>query len=322
MHLSVIICTNNPREDYLRRTLDALQQQTLPRDQWELLLIDNASEEPLAGQWDLSWHPNGRHVREDELGLTPARLRGIQESSGELLVFVDDDNVLQGEYLEICIGIAHDQPHLGCFGAGLLEPEFETTPAEELLPFTEMLALRSVARASWSNVAEDCWVPWGAGLGVRRSVAEQHKSVLQSSRLGMLLDRKGDALNSCGDNQISWTACTMGYGRGVFPELRVLHLIDRRREQRAYLLKLAQGHAYSHAILNAIHGLPTDPTENEPNIWQVIQAAASLSVSRFFYEGQRWWGWRSKPLVEKEFERARCAGVQQALELLKQETDE
>jgi len=49
MRLSVIICTHNPREDYLRRTLEAFEKQTLPRDQWELQLVDNASNEALAG---------------------------------------------------------------------------------------------------------------------------------------------------------------------------------------------------------------------------------------------------------------------------------
>src|SRR3989337_147732 len=97
--LSVIICTHNPRPDYLRRALDALKAQTLPLEQWELLFIDNASRERLADLWDISWHPHARHVRESELGLTPARLRGIQESRGEVLVFIDDDNVLASDFL-------------------------------------------------------------------------------------------------------------------------------------------------------------------------------------------------------------------------------
>ena len=42
--ISAIICTHNPRPDYLRRVLDALKAQTLPKEQWELLLIDNASK--------------------------------------------------------------------------------------------------------------------------------------------------------------------------------------------------------------------------------------------------------------------------------------
>src|SRR5580658_7466146 len=108
--ISVIICAHNPRRDYLSRALDALKAQSLPREQWELLLIDNASKEPLANSLDLSWHRGGRHVLEKELGLTPARLRGIREASGEVLVFVDDDNVLAPDYLDHALGIARSHP--------------------------------------------------------------------------------------------------------------------------------------------------------------------------------------------------------------------
>lgn len=42
----------------------------------QLLLIDNASKATLASTWDLSWHPRARQIREEELGLTRARLPG------------------------------------------------------------------------------------------------------------------------------------------------------------------------------------------------------------------------------------------------------
>jgi glycosyltransferase involved in cell wall biosynthesis len=45
--ISVIICTHNPREDYLRQTLAAWRAQTLPTAQGELRLIDNASKRNL-----------------------------------------------------------------------------------------------------------------------------------------------------------------------------------------------------------------------------------------------------------------------------------
>ncbi len=92
--ISVILCTHNPRADYLDRVLVGLRRQTLSFQHWELVLIDNASKEKVADRFDIGWHPNGRNIREDELSLTPARLRGIAESVAELLVFVDDDNVL------------------------------------------------------------------------------------------------------------------------------------------------------------------------------------------------------------------------------------
>src|SRR5271165_1259602 len=85
--ISVVLCTHNPRDDYLDRVLIGLRSQTLSFQRWELLLIDNASNEPLADRFDIGWHPNGRHVREDELGVIVARLRGIAEAAAELLLY-------------------------------------------------------------------------------------------------------------------------------------------------------------------------------------------------------------------------------------------
>ena len=103
--LSVIICTHNPRCDYLRRCIEALREQRLPYNQWELVVVDNRSDAPLADRLDLSWHPDFHNVREETLGLTAARLRGIRETTGDLLVFVDDDNVLDVDFLEIALRI-------------------------------------------------------------------------------------------------------------------------------------------------------------------------------------------------------------------------
>lgn len=114
--ITVAICSHNPRPNYLARVLEALKAQTLPREAWELLLIDNASENRLAEAWDLSWHPSARHVREDVLGLTPARLRAISEAAGDVLVLVDDDNVLFPDYLEQCLTIAGEWPILVAWG--------------------------------------------------------------------------------------------------------------------------------------------------------------------------------------------------------------
>ena len=98
--ISVIICSHNPQKDYLLKTLTGLRRQTASKKTWELLLIDNASDEALTKKWDVSWHPNGRIIREKKLGLTYARLRGIREAKGAIFIFVDDDNLLDKEYLK------------------------------------------------------------------------------------------------------------------------------------------------------------------------------------------------------------------------------
>jgi glycosyltransferase involved in cell wall biosynthesis len=111
--LSVVICSHNPRADHFHRTLNSLKEQVLPLGKWELILVDNASAHPLAATWDLSWHPHGRHVAESKLGLSVARQRGMREAVSDLLVFVDDDNVLDKTYLLNAVAVSHNWPLLG-----------------------------------------------------------------------------------------------------------------------------------------------------------------------------------------------------------------
>lgn len=247
--LSVIICTHNPVPDYLQRVLGALAAQTLPLSQWELLLIDNASETPLATRFDLSWHPRGRTVREDTLGLTPARLRGIAESDGETLVYVDDDNLLAPDYLQRAHALLAAHPELGAIGAGALEPEFAVEPSAELRPHLALLALRSRPNAAWSQDPGDgdC-VPWGAGLCVTRKVAQAYRRLAAQLDTHGMLDRRGPRLFGNGDVAFSWAATHIGKGFGVFPELRATHLIRAERLTQQYFLHLVFDSTFSNIV--------------------------------------------------------------------------
>lgn len=308
--LSVIICTHNPRPDHLRRTLQSLQAQTLDRAQWELLVIDNRSDGPLDGKWDLSWQPHSKHVREERIGLTMARLRGIEESKGALLLFVDDDNVLCDDYLVRALEIMDRHPFLGVIGAGRIEAEFEKEPDPGLKPYLPMLALRSVAGSNWSNDPKDFSVPWGAGMLVRRAVAARYQDILFADPKKQRLDRSGTSLNSCGDDEFSWVACEMGLGKGIFNELYVLHLIAAFRVQQEYLLRLAEGHAFSRALLFHLHGERVRLPGPEPTLGRVLGKFASLRLSEFRWEASRWWNQpQHGSSLTRAFEKARVAGL-------------
>ena len=246
---SVIVCTHNPRPDYLRRVIDALAAQTLSTLRWELLLVDNASADPLCGRCDVSWHPNARHIRESDLGLTPARLRGISEARGKLLVFVDDDNVLAADYLERALGIAGAWPLLGAWG-GTIVGEFETRPQPWAEPLLAFLGIRKFDIAVWSNNPDDWHAqPCGAGLCVRASVASEYRRQVDTQPWRRRLDRIGHSLSSCGDSDLVQTSCDLGLGFGNFPELVLTHLIPARRLEPDYILRLMQGMAASGALL-------------------------------------------------------------------------
>lgn len=259
MTLSVIVCTHNPRRDYLERTLAALRAQPLPREQWELLLIDNASKEPLAGKWDLSWHPGARHLREEELGLTPARLRGFKEARANLFVLVDDDNVLAPDYLAEVLRVAEEHPRVGVWN-GEVNGEFEIEPPQWTRQFWSMLGIRDCPRQACTNLISEYEAePFGAGMCVRRVVAEAYVKELSSNPQRRRLDRCGNSLVSSGDVDIAFTACALGMEMGRFPQLKLTHLIPAARLQQDYLFRLCEANHLSSMIVNHVHGLPTMP---------------------------------------------------------------
>jgi glycosyltransferase involved in cell wall biosynthesis len=156
--VSVIICTHNPRTDYFWRCIDGLKGQALSRDRWELVVVDTRSDEPIAARVDLSWHPAPRIVREEKLGLVPARLRGIRESSGEMLVFVDDDNVLDPNFLDTALVVAEQKHFLGAW-SGQCRREFEEPPPTWTRRYWSNLAVRKFDNDVWSNLSRIIALP-------------------------------------------------------------------------------------------------------------------------------------------------------------------
>lgn len=252
--ITVITCTHNPRQAYIEKVLDSLKSQTLPTEQWEFLLIDNASNQLLSSEIDLTWHSNARHIREDQLGLTPARLRGIQEAQGEILVFVDDDNVLESDYLEVVLHIGKDWPILGAWG-GQIRGEFEKTPPDWTKPYWKNLGIREFEQDQWSNLLHQHeTTPCGAGLCVRKVVAQKYADRVRNDPKRLHLDRKGKQLISGGDTDLAFTACDISLGTGVFVSLKLTHLIPASRLEEDYLIRLTESLAYSNRMLDFFRG--------------------------------------------------------------------
>lgn len=275
LKVSVVICTHNPRLQYMARVLGALKSQSLQYADWELLLIDNASTEPVAERVDLSWHPAGRHVHEGELGLTPARLRGIAESRGEVIVFVDDDNVLGADYLSEAIRIGKAYPFLGAWG-GTVRPEFERTPPKWTERYWPWLALREVNTPTWSNDPQH-WVsqPCGAGMCVRRCVGKAYADQLSKSTTRIHFDRRGRDLLSGGDTDLALTSASLSLGWGMLPSLMLIHIIPAGRVEKDYLIRLGEGLSFSWTYLMRTRGI-TVP--QPPSMWRRFVRFAQQAV--------------------------------------------
>jgi glycosyltransferase involved in cell wall biosynthesis len=253
LEASVVICTRDPRPDYLARVLEALGDQTLSADKWELLIIDNASNVPVASSCDVSSHPRARHITESEIGVAAARRRGMREAAADLIVFVDDDNVLDKTYLSEAVKIKQEWPLLGAWGSGCIKADYEVEPPEYLETYLPMLALRDLAGPRWSNFvsipdAIDT-IPWGAGLCVRKEVARAYCRFYERSSI-RITGRQGGALMSGEDKELSYVACAGGFGIGTFPLLKIKHLIPQHRISEEYLVRLSEGIALSDLLID------------------------------------------------------------------------
>lgn len=246
--ISVCLATYNPRQDYLEKALEGVRKQTLSQEQWEFLLIDNNSQPPLQGRVSLIGLPRARIVVEPLQGLSHGRRRGFQEAQGQLIVNLDDDAVLDPDYLEICLRLADQYPFIGVFGSQMTA-EFEEAPT---WPKEEYYAVeRVVLEDIWSNDREHIpSTPWGAGSLVTKRVAEAYtKKILNDARWSGL-GRTADKLLSCEDIEIAMTACDLGLGKGVFRDLRFKHLIPKSKMTEEFLCKNAYGNGYSFTIHN------------------------------------------------------------------------
>jgi glycosyltransferase involved in cell wall biosynthesis len=252
--ISVITCTHNPREEFLTRVANSLSKQTLPKGQFEWIVVDNQSITPVSSWLDLEGLQSTRIIHEDELGLTPARLRGIAEAKFPVIIFVDDDNVLDADYLQTAKELLNEHQTLGVIG-GSTVGEFETEPPKwfDRREF-EMLGVRPVSIDQWGHQRGNWAIsPIGAGMVLRREVAEEYKRKVATDLQRQQLDRRGDSLVSGGDDDIANTALDLGYGIGRFTKLRLLHLIPEERLTLKYLSRLAEGIGYSGRLLSRMN---------------------------------------------------------------------
>ena len=98
--ISIIICTHN-RAEVLKEALNSFSKmQGVDDVAHELIVIDNKSDDNTRMIVEAFSHIRTlRYVFEEELGVSQARNRGIRESSGEIIAYVDDDVLFTEHWL-------------------------------------------------------------------------------------------------------------------------------------------------------------------------------------------------------------------------------
>ena len=174
---------------------------------------------------------------------------------------------------------------------GQLLPEFESPPAPELEDLLGGLALRKFQQARWSNY-DSSTSPYGAGLCVRASVAGRYAKNAVSDLIRRSLDRREGSLIGGGDLDLAMTSYQLGMGTGLFPRLKLLHLIPKHRVDSDYLYKICVGGTYAHHLVNFLHfGQTSQARKSHPSLRRMLRRVKQLLP-------QRWISLHEKAVLE------------------------
>jgi glucosyl-dolichyl phosphate glucuronosyltransferase len=120
--ISSIVCTrNNPR--FLRNAVRSLLNQTLRPDEYEILIVDNASTGETGRMVREEFGEAGplRYISEPRIGLPIARNSGIRHARGRYVAFIDDDATASEDWLENIVSVFETiKPQPGAVGGRIV----------------------------------------------------------------------------------------------------------------------------------------------------------------------------------------------------------
>ncbi len=196
--LTVVICTYN-REKYIGNLLESIAANDLEKNEYEILLVDNNCTDNTRKICDTfaKNHPeiSFRYTIEPEQGLSAARNRGINEAKGDIIVYVDDDALVDSDYLRAYTEWFAMHPQTMACG-GPIEPLYETSEPNWMTPYTKALL------TAWMNYGDKVReypkgrFPGGGNAAYRKEVFNQVG--LFNTKLG----RKGNSLMASEEKDI------------------------------------------------------------------------------------------------------------------------
>lgn len=250
--VTVIICCFNSSQR-LKPTLEHLyQQKKIEIAKWEIILVDNSSTDNTVKVAEEIWahftstKPPFKIVSEQKAGLSSARNKGIAEAEFKFVLFCDDDNWLDNNYVFNALAIIKSSPTIGALG-GKGSPVFE---AEEPPYFWKnQYHVLAVGRQSdiEGDITNERGVVYGAGMILNKSA---YYSLINMYNFSFQVsDRIGNNLMSSGDHELCLALKLAGYKIYYSESLLFKHYIPKKRTSIDYYKKLFISFGKSHAML-------------------------------------------------------------------------
>lgn len=169
--VSVIIPTYN-RSQSLERALRSIAGLDFPREQFEVVVVDNNSSDATPEVAD-KFRNVGiplKYVKETRLSFTVARHTGAEAASGKILSYIDDDVIASNGWLSGLTEVFENDDKVGVVGGPIL-PVFESEPPEWIKRYYPMSIWLSLFDRG-SEIHEEGGA-CGPNLSVRKDVLER-----------------------------------------------------------------------------------------------------------------------------------------------------
>ena len=236
--ITVIICTYN-RDKYIYNVLKSIAQGTFSIDNYEIVLIDNNCTDNTRSEVErfcadfpaVKLH----YAIEKNQGLSHARNRGIKESKGDILVYVDDDATVNPEYLETYADWFASHPETDAAGGPII-PHYETGSEPRWMTyFIKRLLTGYLYFGNKPKPFPGSNYPGGGNAAYRSSVFK--KVGLYNVELG----RNGDTLGGGEEKDIFDKMKREGMQFIYLPDAILYHSIPAYKLEPDYFNRLTKG---------------------------------------------------------------------------------
>jgi glycosyltransferase involved in cell wall biosynthesis len=240
VNFTVAIPTYNG-ENRLPKVLERLRnQKEVENINWEILVVDNNSKDgtaKLIEKYQANWvHPFPlKYIFEAEQGAAFARQTAINQAKGEIIGFLDDDNLPEENWVIEAYKFAQTHPQAGAW-ASQIHGEFEVKPPENLKSILFYLAITERGEQPQLYQPRRNGFPPSAGLVVRRNAWKDNVP----SRL-FLVGRVGSSMLGGEDAEALFYIYKAGWEIWYNPTMEVNHIIPSWRLEKNYLISLMRG---------------------------------------------------------------------------------
>lgn len=239
---SVVVCTHNRAAD-LRETLSRLALLDYPADQFEIIVVDNASSDNTSDVIRSAEKAiaNLHYEREERLGLSYARNKGIAGAEGKFIAFIDDDAWPEKNWLRELEKVFED-PRAACAG-GMVKPSWRNLNGwpewlhERLIGFFTVIEYPDHRDLHYPNY------PAGTNIAFRKGI------FAEIGGFSPALGRNGDSLLSGEESDFCLRLEEAGYRVLYTPAAVVHHEVHENRLTKDWVRQRAYWQGISSAVV-------------------------------------------------------------------------